>query len=151
VTTETKRRGRMKILVGYDGSEASKAALAYALKRAKTFQGEVHVVRSFAEGMTVNRQMLDERDEASKKLEEIKDSISKEQIKCVTGILINGITHGENILEYATENGIDEIFMGSKKTSKVGKLVFGSTAQYVILQAPCPVTTVKATKGGRAD
>lgn len=141
----------MKILVGYDGSAASKEALAAAVKRAKVFQGEIHVVRSFTEGMTVNRQTLDMRDQAAKKLQEIKDSISKEQVQCVTSILVNGITHGENIVQYAVEHGIDEIFIGVEKTSKVGKLVFGSTAQYVVLLAPCPVTSVKASKGARAD
>ncbi len=40
-------------------------------------------------------------------------------------------------------NEIDLIFIGVKKRSKVGKLVFGSTAQYVILEAPCPVVSVK--------
>jgi len=38
---------------------------------------------------------------------------------------------------------VDEIIVGVKRRSKVGKLLMGSTAQYVILQAPCPVVTVK--------
>jgi nucleotide-binding universal stress UspA family protein len=38
---------------------------------------------------------------------------------------------------------IDLIFLGIVKKSKVGKLLFGSTAQYVILHAPCPVVTVQ--------
>ncbi|MBT7887657.1 MAG: universal stress protein, partial [Deltaproteobacteria bacterium] len=38
---------------------------------------------------------------------------------------------------------INEIIIGIKKTSKVGKLVFGSTAQHVILESNCPVVTVK--------
>ena len=44
---------------------------------------------------------------------------------------------------FLLENEIDEIVIGIKKRSKVGKLIFGSTAQYVILEAPCPVLTVK--------
>jgi nucleotide-binding universal stress UspA family protein len=33
--------------------------------------------------------------------------------------------------------------VGVKRRSKVGKLLMGSTAQYVVLQADCPVVTVK--------
>ena len=42
-----------------------------------------------------------------------------------------------------TENKIDEIMIGVRSRSKVGKLIFGSTAQAVILGAHCPVMTVK--------
>jgi nucleotide-binding universal stress UspA family protein len=53
------------------------------------------------------------------------------------------MTPGEDLVDYAGENGIDEIIIGIKRRSKVGKLLFGSNAQYVILKAPCPVVTVK--------
>ena len=39
--------------------------------------------------------------------------------------------------------GVGEIIVGIVQKSKVGKLLFGSTAQYVILNASCPVVTVK--------
>jgi nucleotide-binding universal stress UspA family protein len=50
---------------------------------------------------------------------------------------------GEDLIEFANENKVDQIVVGVKRRSKVGKLLMGSTAQYVILQAQCPVVTVK--------
>ncbi|MFZ1202247.1 MAG: universal stress protein [Desulfobacterales bacterium] len=41
------------------------------------------------------------------------------------------------------EHRVDQIFIGIKHRSKVGKLLFGSNAQHVILNAPCPVVTVR--------
>ena len=47
------------------------------------------------------------------------------------------------LLRFARENAVDEVVLGLKKRSRVEKLLLGSTAQYVILKAPCPVLTVK--------
>jgi nucleotide-binding universal stress UspA family protein len=58
-------------------------------------------------------------------------------------LLIRGLSAGEDLVEFANENEVDEIIVGVKRRSKVGKLLMGSTAQYVILQAECPVVTVK--------
>ena len=46
-------------------------------------------------------------------------------------------------VSFLQENEIDLIIIAIRKRSKIGKLVFGSTAQYVILKAPCPVLSVK--------
>ena len=47
------------------------------------------------------------------------------------------------VVQFAKDTGIDEIVIGIKRRSKVGKLLFGSTAQYTILNANCPVLTIK--------
>jgi len=57
--------------------------------------------------------------------------------------LISGLDFGEDIVEFAEQNKADEIIIGIRRKSKVGKLIFGSTAQYVILNASCPVVSVK--------
>jgi len=64
-------------------------------------------------------------------------------IKNETHLLIRGFEPGEDIVTFARENKVDEIMIGVRSRSKVGKLIFGSTAQAVILGAHCPVMTVK--------
>ncbi|MEX1326820.1 MAG: universal stress protein, partial [Desulfobacterales bacterium] len=64
-------------------------------------------------------------------------------IACNTHLLIRGLAPGEDIVEFAEESKTDEIVIGVKRRSKVSKLLLGSTAQYVILQATCPVVSVK--------
>ena len=64
-------------------------------------------------------------------------------IPCEEHLLIRGLEPGEDLVHFAEENDIDEIVIGIKRRSKVGKFLFGSNAQYVILEAPCPVLTVK--------
>ncbi|WP_137283893.1 universal stress protein [Halorussus salinisoli] len=51
--------------------------------------------------------------------------------------------HGETIVELANEVGADRVVVGGRKRSPAGKAVFGSTAQEVMLNAPCPVTFVR--------
>jgi nucleotide-binding universal stress UspA family protein len=50
---------------------------------------------------------------------------------------------GEDLVQFAKDNTVDEVVVGVKRRSKVGKILMGSTAQFVVLQAPCPVVTVK--------
>jgi nucleotide-binding universal stress UspA family protein len=56
---------------------------------------------------------------------------------------VRGLDTGEDIVRMAVEKKAEEIVIGIQRRSKVGKLLFGSTAQYIILNAPCPVVTVK--------
>jgi nucleotide-binding universal stress UspA family protein len=60
-----------------------------------------------------------------------------------TRVLVSSNSTGQNLVQMAELEKSDEIIMGVRKRSKVGKLLLGSTAQYVILHAPCPVITIK--------
>ncbi|WP_254271290.1 universal stress protein [Haloarcula marina] len=51
--------------------------------------------------------------------------------------------HGEQIVDLAEETDADLVVVGGRKRSPTGKAVFGSVAQEVMLNAPCPVTFVR--------
>jgi nucleotide-binding universal stress UspA family protein len=130
----------MKILVGYDGSNSAKDALALAKKHASAFDAEVIIVSSLTGGSVTHAV---EVEQATESLELAKKMFDDDGIPCETKLLVRGMTPGEDLVDYAKEKSIDEIIIGIKRRSKVGKLLFGSNAQYVIIKAPCPVVTVK--------
>ena len=130
----------MKILVGYNGSEVAKAALSQAKSYAKTFDALVLVVTSLEGG---SGEKIAEINEAAENLKFAQDFMDQDGIQCETQQLARGLTPGEDLVLFAEENEIDHIFVGIEKKSKTRKMLLGSTAQYVILKAPCPVTSVK--------
>ena len=130
----------MKILVGYDGTNAAREALQLALKHARAFGAEVEVVTSMTRG---SEAQLEEIGNAEGGLAYAEELFKEHGIHCGTHLLIRGLSPGEDIVKFAEDKKVDEIIMGVRRRSKVSKILMGSTAQYVILKAPCPVVTVK--------
>ncbi len=130
----------MKILVGCKGINVGKDLLDLAVTHAKAFNAKVLVVTSMRDaGEPDQKKIVD----AEKNLEEAKDYFAEKEVDCQTHLLIRGLEPGEDLVAFANEKQVDEILMGVKSRSKVGKLLFGSTAQAVILTASCPVVSVK--------
>ena len=129
----------MKILVAFDGSNVAKAAMEVALKHARAFDGELILVWSMAKG---DEDQKEDILAAEKTLDYWKEQLDQKGIGCQTHLLIRCVEPGEDLVRFATDHDVEEIIMGIRRRSKVGKLLFGSTAQYVILNAPCPVVSV---------
>lgn len=128
----------MKILLAYDESSAAKAAARVATEHARVFAGELYVIRSMSADLDHK-----EIEKAQRELDEACAVFQQAGIDAEARLLIHGVSAGEDIVKFAQEQGIDQIIIGIKKTSRVGKLLLGSNAQYIILKAPCPVTTVR--------
>lgn len=129
----------MKILVAYDVDNLSSKLLNQTLKRAKESNAYVFLVHTFDSDTKENEFI-----EMEKLLNEVQQEVfEKNGVKSEFHILVRGLSPGEDIVKFALQNNIDEILIGVKKRSKVGKLMFGSTARYVVLEAHCPVLTVK--------
>jgi nucleotide-binding universal stress UspA family protein len=114
----------MNILVAYDGTKEAKEAARLACKHAKAFNGRIILAYSMVGGPEIPRK---EFEHAEKELQS----------------QVRGLETGEDIIKIAEEKKAEEIIIGIQRRSKVGKLLFGSTAQYIILNAPCPVVTVR--------
>lgn len=130
----------MKILVGYKGVNVGKDLIEIAARHALAFDGQVIVVTSMKGGSNTDPK---EVKAAEDYLTEIQSFFKEKKIPCETHLLVRGMEPGEDIVMFANENQVDEIIIGVRSRSKVGKLLFGSTAQVVILQADCPVVSVK--------
>jgi nucleotide-binding universal stress UspA family protein len=130
----------MKILVGYDRSNSANDALELAKDHATAFDADVHVVTSM---VGANNNQYDDMQRAELGLDYAKALLEENGITCETHLLIRGLLPGEDLVKFAEDNQINEIIVGVRRRSKVSKLLMGSTAQHVILNAPCPVVTIK--------
>lgn len=131
----------MKIMLCYDGSSQAKIALQEAAKYGKAFDATI-IATTALEGDP--KEQLNRLDVAERLLKEAKTFLEQEGVACETKMLpANSMSIGENIVMMAEDKGIEKIIIGTSRKSKVGKFVFGSTTQHVILTAPCPVIAVK--------
>jgi nucleotide-binding universal stress UspA family protein len=130
----------MNILVAYDGTKEAKEAARLACKHAKAFNGQIILAYSMVGGPEIPRK---EFETAEKELQSQEIILKEEGFACETLLSVRGLETGEDIIRIAEEKKADEIIIGIQRRSKVGKLLFGSTAQYIILNAPCPVVTVR--------
>ena len=130
----------MKFLVAYTGTKESKAALSLARDFAKIHGATIIVMTSMEGG---KGESPDEIGKVESELKAACKFIEEAGIECESQQFARGLSPGEDIVRFAEENDIDHLFVGIEKKSKTRKMLLGSTAQYIILRAPCPVTTTK--------
>ena len=130
----------MKFLVAYNGSTESKAALDLAIKHASIFEAKVFVITSMEGG---HSEKPDDIARVNQELKRVRQQLEATGAEHEVQEMARGLSPGEDIVIFAQENSIDQIFVGIEKKSRTRKLLLGSTAQYIILKATCPVTTIK--------
>jgi nucleotide-binding universal stress UspA family protein len=131
----------MKFMVCYDGSEEAKEALKLAREHAKIWDAKLEVANTITREEPLKHSFIKKTEE---KLEEaVKNILGGGDPPYEVHLLVTSQTSGERLVKFAKDAKINQIFLGIIKKSKVGKFLFGSTAQYVILHAPCPVVTVQ--------
>lgn len=130
----------MKIVVGYDESKVAKEALRTAIEMARIHKGKLELVHSLIERTDTDYDVIQRVQED---LDKAKEEAEKAGVECGVHLLNRDMAPGEDIVQFSEEQQADMIVIGIKKRSRLEKMVFASTARYVILKASCPVLSVK--------
>jgi nucleotide-binding universal stress UspA family protein len=130
----------MVIMVCYDGSRTARRAVLLAQAHARVWQADMIVVKAVKRDDPLKRAYIEKQEQ--KLEEEINDLLGEQTASCDCQLFISSLSSGEQLVNFAQSEEVDQVFIGVEKRSKVGKLVFGSTAQYVILNSPCPIVAV---------
>ena len=131
----------MKFLVCYDETNEAKEALKVAQEHARVWNAKLEVVNAVIRIEPLKHSRVQKMEENL--AGQVKDILGSDDPPYEVQLLLTDLTSGEQLVKFAEDLNIDLIFLGIVKKSKVGKFLFGSTAQYVILHAPCPVVTVQ--------
>lgn len=140
-----------KILAPTDFSQHSNKALGYARTLAEQWGAELHLLNVIeptvfpTEGglapmglMNLDNELTDV---AQHSMEELCKHPELAGVKIVTATV-----HGRAssaIIDYAAEHGIDLVVIATHGRTGLEHLIFGSTAERVIRECPCPVLTIR--------
>ena len=137
-----------EILVPTDGSTHARKAIEFASDIALRYKATVHLIHvisplhSIAEGY-VDQQIEDHQRKVAKEIiEEAEKEVKKKGVESYQSTIVRG-NPAQEIIEFARENDVDMIFMGSRGAGKVEMLMLGSVSHKVCHLADCTCVTVK--------
>jgi nucleotide-binding universal stress UspA family protein len=131
------------IVVGYVPKPEGKAALRLAAEEAKSRGSSLVVVNSHRGGREFDN---GDAVESETQLEEVRAQLKDSGVEHEVRQLVRGLDPAEDLINVADEVSADFIVIGLRRRSPVGKLILGSNAQRILLDAPCPVLAVKAAE-----
>jgi universal stress protein A len=143
------------ILVPTDFAEPSQRALEYGRHFARQFGARLHVLHTVenvlipggAEVPVAAVQQVEQGLEsvATRQMEAVVTADDRAALDAVT-VVRGARAAALDIVEYARDNQIDLIVMGTHGRGALQHLLMGSVAERVVRSAPCPVLTVHAVE-----
>jgi len=134
------------ILVPTDGSDCAAAAVEYAAELAARYGARVYVlsvVDSRAFDDMPHRETVEAA--AEETVAGVRDDLADAGVTAETAVRV-GIPHRE-VLDYADENEIDLVAMGTHGRTGVERYLLGSVTEKVVRLSDVPVLTVPGTDG----
>lgn len=136
------------ILVPTDGSKAAQNAVDHGLKLARTFDATLHALyvvdrRAYASrpGQTWDDLKTTLEQSGKQITERVADAAAESGVSVVTAVR-HGVPH-QVIHDYADEQGVDLIAMGTHEKSGLANRVLGSDTERILRLSEVPVLTAK--------
>ncbi len=128
------------LVVGYVPRAEGEAALRAGVAEAKLRDATLIVVSSHRGGSDFTKA---ESQAADEEMERVRSLLADTGVEYEIRHLVRGFEPAEDVISIAEANSAELIIIGLRRRSPVGKLIMGSNAQRVLLDAPCPVLAVK--------
>ena len=129
------------IVVGYVPKPEGRAALRRAAEEARLRGARLVVINSARGGRDFD---AEDAVDSEAELDEVRAQLAEAGVEAEVRQLVRGMDVAEDLISVAQETSADFIVIGLRRRSPVGKLILGSNAQRILLDAPCPVLSVKA-------
>lgn len=128
------------VVVGYVPKPEGEAAVAQGIAEAKLRGSKLIVVNSHRGG----REFDDAASARSaQSLGALEQKLKESGLEYDVRQLVRGFEPAEDLIGIAEDSGAELIVIGLRRRTPVGKLILGSNAQRILLDAPCPVLAVK--------
>lgn len=131
----------MAIVVGYVPTKEGRAALRRAADESLLRKSKLIVINSQRGGRDYDGA---EAERFETELSRIQGELDEVGIEHEVRQLVRGNEPAEDLIAVAEEEAADFIVIGLRRRTPVGKLILGSNAQRILLDASCPVLAVKA-------
>jgi nucleotide-binding universal stress UspA family protein len=131
----------VRIVTGFLRSPEGRAALQRAIQEAQLRDAELLVVHSARGGQ---RDDIEEIRRYRQEFERLEAQLEEAGVSYRLKEFVRGNAPSEDLLQVAKDEDAELIVLGLRRRSPVGKLVLGSNAQEVLLNADCAVLAVKA-------
>jgi nucleotide-binding universal stress UspA family protein len=128
------------VVVGYVPKPEGEAALNKAIEEAKLRGARLVVVNSHRGGTDFD---ADASSQAEHEMDSVRKVLDGSGLEYDIRQLVRGFEPAEDLISIAEANAAELIVIGLRRRSPVGKLILGSNAQRVLLDAHCPVLAVK--------
>jgi len=129
------------IVVGYVETPEGEAALARAIAEAQQRGARLIVINSHKGGAALDKAVAAELEES---MDDVHRALHDSGVEHEVRQLVRGVDPADDLIAVADEVDADLIVIGLRRRTPVGKLIMGSNAQQILLDASCPVLAVKA-------